>query len=296
MRVLIVGASGQIGHALYRRMARHHDVSGTYNGLVVDPRFTDLDVCDAALTAAVVRAARPEVVVLTAALTHVDRCETEPDLAERVNVGGTRHVLGAARACGARVVYFSTDYVFDGRGGPYREDDPPRPINAYGLTKLAAEELVRAAGPEHLVVRVTNVYGWEPQGKNFVMRLIGRLGRGEAMRLPTDQVASPTYVENLAEAVQELIEAGRGGVYNVVGPDLLDRYRFGLLAAEVFGLDHSLLVPVTTPELGQAAPRPLLGGLVIDKARQALRTRLLGAREGLEEMKREAPRGVEVLP
>jgi len=183
-------------------------------------------------------------------------------------------------------VYFSSDYVFDGTAGPYSEDDPPSPTSAYGRTKLAGEEVVREIAADHLIVRTTGVYGWEQQGKNFVMRLIRELGDGRTLKVPTDQIGSPTYASNLVQAVRELLQHRKVGTYNIAGCQLVDRYHFALAVARVFGLRADLLTPVSTAELGQDAPRPLQAGLKVDKAKREITTPLLGYEAGLEAMKK----------
>lgn len=202
-----------------------------------------------------------------------------------MNVEGTANLVRAAGEAGARLVYFSSDYVFDGRDGPYTEDDTPNPISVYGEAKLAAERFIQEHLPDHLIVRVTVVYGWERQGKNFVMGLIRRLSQGEMMRVPGDQIGSPTYADNLVAAVLELAAHGQRGVFHVAGSELMDRYTFACLAADTFGLDRAGLLRVTTAELGQRAARPLRAGMKIDKVRSVVRTPLLAPAEGLRCMR-----------
>jgi dTDP-4-dehydrorhamnose reductase len=222
-------------------------------------------------------------------MTNVDRCQTEPQESHAVNVGGTANVAGACRAAGCRMVFVSTDYVFDGSAGPYSEDDPPRPISEYGVQKLAGEHLVSTGVPGWLIVRTTVVYGWEAQGKNFVQRLVKSLKAGQKVRVPRDQVGSPTYAPNLADAMAELGEKRAQGVFNVAGNELASRYDFAVFAATVFGLDPGLLEPVETSALGQPAPRPLKAGMKVEKAQAVLDTRLLGYREALPLMAAAVP-------
>ncbi|MEB2284446.1 MAG: SDR family oxidoreductase [Myxococcales bacterium] len=283
MPTLIIGASGLVGGALRNEFP---DATGTYLRHA-GPGLVPLDITDAAAVDALVARVRPELILLPAAQPAVDRCELDPDESERVNVGGTGNVARAAARLGARLVYFSSDYVFDGAAGPYEVDAAPCPINVYGRHKLAAETLVRAAVADHLIARVSGVYGYQPDGKNFVMAL-ARLGAaGERMRVPSDQWGTPTYAPSLAAAVRELAASGHRGIVHPAGPDYLTRIDFARLAAEVFGYDDAFLVPVTTPELEQPAARPLRAG-VDNRSTQALlrTTRLAGAREGLCDMRR----------
>jgi dTDP-4-dehydrorhamnose reductase len=184
------------------------------------------------------------------------------------------------------MLFFSSDYVFDGLHGPYGEDAPVCPISEYGRQKAAAEQAIRQLLPcAHVIVRTTVVFGWEREGKNFVHRLVRNLRAGQPIRAPREQIGSPTYVVNLAGAVVELGERRLWGTWNIVGSELMGRYHFSLLAAEVFGLDASLIQPVSTEHLNQKAPRPLQAGLKIDKARSVLMTELWPAKRGLEHMR-----------
>ncbi|MCK6556443.1 NAD(P)-dependent oxidoreductase [Candidatus Binatia bacterium] len=282
MRTLIIGASGFIGGVLHETFGP--GTAGTYFNHPVDG-LLPLDIRDAAAVGRLVAEVRPALVVHPAAQPHVDWCEEHTEESYAVNVAGTRNVAAAARAAGARYVFFSTDYVFNGHDGPYREDSTPDPINVYGRHKLAAEQAIAATLDDHLIVRVCGVYGFERAAKNFVMALLGRSRRGETMYVPLDQWGTPTYVEDLAAAVRELATAEHRGVWNVVGAEFLDRVSFARLVCAVFDLDPGFLQPRTTAELGQKAPRPLRGGLVIDKARAVLKSPLRGPREGLEQLK-----------
>jgi dTDP-4-dehydrorhamnose reductase len=217
----------------------------------------------------------------------VDACEINPEKCWAINVEGVSNVIHVAKEIGAKVVFFSTDYVFDGQCGPYSEADEPHPINVYGKAKLFAERVVEETLEDYLIVRVNALYGWELERKNFVMGLIERLSGGQEMRVPVDQVGCPTYAENLVDAILELVDLKQRGILHVAGNCPMNRYEFACTAAEIFGLNKSLLVPIKTPELEQKAPRPLKAGLRIEKAQQILSTRLLGPREGLGLMKRE---------
>jgi dTDP-4-dehydrorhamnose reductase len=282
MRVLIVGASGFIGGAL--QLVFGDDAVGTYFNHPVD-RMRQLDIRDAAAVRRAVGDVRPDLIIHPAAQPHVDWCEDHPQESYDINVAGTRHVVEAARAAGARYVFFSTDYVFNGAAGPYREGAETDPLNVYGRHKLEAERLIAATLQDFLIVRVCGVYGVERQGKNFVMALRAHGRRGEPMNVPSDQWGTPTFGDNLADAVKELALSAHSGIYHVVGPEHLDRVSFARLACEVFELDPRFLQPRTTAELNQRARRPLRGGLDANKARGVLVTPLVAPRRGLELMK-----------
>jgi dTDP-4-dehydrorhamnose reductase len=301
MRALVIGASGQVGNALCAALiSRGHAVAGTYRR-TGDPsrRFVDafaaarssspalwqLDVTDHAGAARLVADVRPEWVFCPAGLTHVDYCEDHPEEAARVNRDAPAALARAAAAIGAGFVWYSSDYVFDGRAGPYAEGDAPNPLSVYGRTKLEGERAVLDASPRALVVRSTGVYGPEPQEKNFVYQLLRRLGAGQRMPVPGDQVSTPTYNRDLAAASVMLAEREAHGIYHVAGPSLLDRHAFAVLAAGIFALDATLVVAAKTADLGQRAARPLRGGLRVGRVAEAVTARLLAPVDGLAAMR-----------
>lgn len=286
-RALVIGASGLVGGYLLVVLAeRGHRVWGTFRSSRA-PHLVPLDVLDREGVTSVVRRLRPDVVFHPAAIADVEWCERHPDESFRVNVTGLGHVIDAAVSAEARVVYFSTEYVFDGSAGPYSEEDAPHPLSVYGRHKLAGEAMVLERVPGGLALRTTVVYGWERRGKNFVQRLMAELGAGRQVRVPVDQVSSPTYVVDLVEAACELAERGCAGVYHVAGTQRADRHTFALAVAETFGLDRRLIVGVPTADFGQKAPRPLRAGLDVARLRRRLGWAPSGYGEGLARMKRE---------
>ncbi len=274
MKALVIGATGLVGGQLLRALAAsRQEAVGTYHAHR-GPNLLQLDVRDARAVRECVARTGADVVYLPASLTNVDYCETHPDESFALNVAGVRNV----EETGARVVYFSSDYVFAGDEGPYRESDPMRPLSVYGQHKALAEQLL---SPDALIIRTTVVYGWEVLGKNFVYRLWHTLRDGNELRVPADQIGSPTYAPNLARAAVALEQKGARGVYHVVGPRRASRYEFALEAARAFELNGGLIRPVSTAELGQPAPRPLNGGMICDKALAELAFPLIDYRAGL---------------
>jgi len=285
MRAFVIGASGQVGGCLLEAFrASGHDTLGTHAQHPMDG-LAHLDVTDHAAVDRAVSAARPDWVLCPAGLTHVDRCEEHPAEAFAINRDGPLAAARSAARAGAGFVYFSTEYVFDGQRGPYAEDDAAHPISVYGQSKWEGERAVLEAMPGALIVRTTVVYGPDRQEKNFVYQLIRNCRSGQGMRIPADQVSSPTYNVDLARAIVELCERKLGGVYHLVGDGVIDRFAFAGIACEVFELDGSRLTPVTTAELGQKAARPLKAGLVIAKAKSVLKTPLRSPEAGLRAMR-----------
>lgn len=294
MRALVIGASGQVGAALGVRLAaRGHRVIGTH-ARTPTPSTRSLDFTDPAATERIIDESRPDWIFCAAGLIHVDFCEDAPAEAYRANRDAPAAAARLAARRGARFIYYSTEYVFDGQAGPYAETDRTNPLSVYGRSKLEGEQAVLQAHPGGLVIRTTVVYGPDPQGKNFVYQLLRRLRAGQRMTVAVDQRSSPTYNEDLAGASVELAERGVQGVIHVAGPDILDRYAFARTACEVFALDPAFLTPATTAQLGQRASRPLHAGLRTDRARALLKTPLRGAREGLEAMRRALAEGASV--
>jgi dTDP-4-dehydrorhamnose reductase len=281
-RALVLGASGLVGSHLHRvGLERGTEVVGTTHAQEI-AGLLPLDVRDGDAVLRLLRDVRPGVVLHAAASPNVDACEADPTGTSEVNVGGVRSVAQAAREVGARLVFLSSDYVFDGSAGPYVEDDAVHPIQEYGRQKVRAEELCRALLPDaHLILRVTVVYGWERQGKNFVARLVRTLGAGQRMRVPADQVGSPTLAGDLAAAAWDLAERDALGTLHLAGSDRVDRLAFARAAARAFGLDEGLLDGAATAELGQPAPRPLRAGMVSARAERILGRRMLGIDDGL---------------
>jgi CDP-6-deoxy-D-xylo-4-hexulose-3-dehydrase len=287
VKALVIGASGLVGGALVRVLERNGaDVVGASRSRPV-PGGLLLDVRDAEAVAAAFAAVQPALAFLAIVPPGgVDACEDHPQEAAALQVDGTRHVAEAAARHGARLVYFSTDYVFDGKAGPYAETDEPRPLNVYGATKLEAERLVSALVPRHLIVRTTTVFGWDRASRNFAMQVSERLGAGQPLRVADDQWANPTLAEYLAEATVQLVGRETTGIVNVVGRDRMARSDLARALARAMALDPDLVVPVSTVALGQRAARPLQGGLVTRRLEDLLGTAPLDLDESLKRFRR----------
>ncbi len=274
---LIVGASGMVGGQLMQLgQQRGLTVAGTYSSFAV-PDLHPLDASDDAAVQNLVSSLEPRVIFLPAAFTNVDACERDPDLSQRINVTAMENVARACQRCNAKLVSFSSDYVFDGLDGPYSEDAVPNPVNVYGRHKLEAEGIAVSVGA--LVLRTNGVYGAEVQGKNFVLRLVQGLRSGQTWRIPVDQFGNPTLASDLARAAWDGLALS--GVYHAAGSHFCDRYAFALEIARIFDLDPAQLEAVGTPSLNQAALRPLRGGLISLRLEQALGWGFHGL-EGLE--------------
>ncbi|MES3025501.1 MAG: dTDP-4-dehydrorhamnose reductase [Pseudomonadota bacterium] len=207
MKILVTGRSGQVGYELERSL------QGL--GEVVALDRSQMDLADLDQVREVIRALKPGLIVNPAAYTAVDKAESEPELALRVNAHAPAVMAEEARALGAAMIHYSTDYVFDGtKATPYTEDDPTAPINVYGATKLAGEQAIQAAGIDHLILRTSWVYG--ARGKNFLLTMLRLAAEREELRIVADQHGAPTWCRTIADTTahivaQSLARAGSGG-------------------------------------------------------------------------------------
>ena len=283
-QALVLGASGQVGQALAQELAsRGWDWEGSFHEHAeVSPKLFKLDLADLDSIEAEVLARKPSAVFLPSGWTWVDGCEDDPERAFLINAHAPEAAARAAARLNAALVYYSTEYVFGREGGPYDELRATQPLGAYGASKLEGERRVSGAWPAALLLRTTVVYGPEPQGKNFIYQLQKNLKAGKEMRLPVDQVSSPSYNRDLARASVDLVERRLSGIWNVAGPDQINRYQFGVLAARILGLDPALLKPARTSELGQKAARPLRAGLLSGKLSKTLGWSPRSAQAGLQ--------------
>jgi dTDP-4-dehydrorhamnose reductase len=251
-----------------------------------------MDITDRESVAKVLRSAGPELVLLPAAMTNVDQCEREPDRAYGINMEGTLNVAAECLNIGAKLVYVSTDYVFNGmRPGRYHEFDTPDPLGVYARSKLEGERVTMDASPDNLVCRVSVVYGWNRVGRkdNFVTWIVRSLSNRQPIRLYHDQRVSPTYAPAAARDILDLALKGASGAYHTSGPDCLSRYDIGLMVAEEFGLNGKLITAVSTEEMPTLATRPARSCLAVDQAEAELERPMLSLKQGLEEMKKIMP-------
>ncbi len=291
MKLLVTGASGLLGSKLCELATRKdHEVYAVY--LRHKPSHGTAIQCDASNANAlrdVFAHTKPEAVVHAAALTDVDKCELEKELAWRINVKGTENIARLCKDHQAFLVYVSTDYVFDGEKGMYKETDRPAPINYYGTTKLKGEEAVKNSTDGCCIVRPSVIYGSTPAtGKiNFALWLLNNLERREKVKIVTDQRISPTLNTSLANMILEVLERRLTGIFHLAGATRLDRHEFADLLAQTFNLDPTLMTPVSSKEISWVAKRPKDSSLDVDKAKHTLRHKPLKIHEALEKLKEE---------
>jgi len=255
MRVLVTGAAGQLGREVTAVFSRAGDD-------VTACDQTAFDLADREQVLQVIGAVAPEAVVHAGAWTDVDGCEQDPDRADAVNALGTRHVAEAARSCGARICYVSTDYVFDGTADrPYREWDATNPLSVYGRSKLAGEA---ALGPADTLVRTSWVCG--QYGRNFVKTILAKAREGQRLTVVDDQHGCPTFAEDLAGMIRRLVVDHRPGLFHVTNQGATTWFDFARSVVEAAGLDIDLVQPITTAEMQPPRPAPRPGFSVLDNA------------------------------
>jgi dTDP-4-dehydrorhamnose reductase len=290
MKVLITGCLGLLGQRLVEH--RPEDVEVIVTDLSLDPQFMPTALyrpCDLTQRAQVddlFEQEQPDHVINTAAFTNVDGAEDEPELCRLINVAAVENLAHACRRQQASICQISTDYIFDGQNGPYSENAIPHPLGAYGQSKWAAEQVLLEAAVPFAIARTMVLYGHSRNKRpEFVGWLINKLKNRESVRIVTDQIGNATLNDEFAIALWQLTRHSFRGIVNVAGREIMSRYDFSLRIAGVFGLDASLITPITTADLHQKAPRPLRSGLIVDKAVNELDLLLSDMDGGLKKYK-----------
>lgn len=291
MRILITGANGFLGHYLSGQLIeKGHEVIATGKGdcrLHMEGhtsfQYVSMDFTDPFAVHDVFEKYKPEVVVHAGAMSKVDECEQNQWQAYVTNVEGTVTMLLNAEEHHCFFVFVSTDFIFDGEQGMYREDDLPGPVNFYGKTKLEAEEAVKEYEYDWAIVRTILVYGKPVTGKANILSIVKeKLEKGEAYHVVNDQVRTPSFVEDLAAGIVSVIERKAKGIYHLSGEDILTPYEMACKVADHLGLNKSLIKKVTAENFSQPAKRPLKTGFVIDKAKKKLGFHPVSFEEGMQ--------------
>jgi len=246
VKTMVVGSRGMLGTELMQALAPHAPLGLDQPELdITDSRACEARVCEFC----------PDVIINAAALTDVDYCEWHEAEALRVNGEGAGNLAAAARTVGAVIVYYSTDYVFDGiRDTGYLEEDAPNPLSVYGRSKLQGEERVRSLCPDHMILRTSWLFG--RHGRNFISTIVNAARNGQALRIVNDQRGSPTYAVDLAARTRALVESGCRGTYHVTNNGTCTWYELALRSVECAHLAGTRLEPVSSSQFPRPAPRP----------------------------------------
>jgi dTDP-4-dehydrorhamnose reductase len=291
-RILITGANGMLGQRLIKFFKQRNDIQILAASLEEKPVFNDVDFIRFDISKReevkdIIYDFYPDIILNTAAFTNVDLSETEREAAWKINVKGVEYLADGARVLDAHLIHISTDYIFDGTKGPYSEKDKPNPLGYYGRTKLASENALKISGSIHTILRTNVLYGIADSRPDFVRWLFGSLTEQKQVRIVTDQINNPTFIDDLVQAISKIMEFKRTGIYNIGGREFLSRYEFSLRIAEFFDLDSSLIIPIKTAELNQPAKRPLKSGLYTLKAQSEIGYKPHSINESLAIMKNE---------
>jgi dTDP-4-dehydrorhamnose reductase len=285
-KVLLIGASGQLGRALWAEFEGRCDLVGTGLRSRAMGQLS-LDLGDPMGTVGYLDEVRPEWILLAGAYCNVDGAEAEPGRCLAVNAEGPAAVAAWARTRGAFVVFYSTDSVFDGERERYVETDPTQPLNVYSESKVRGEAVIRQILPErHLILRTAWLYGPNEPRRNFILRFIDEARAGRAVPVPDDQWGSPTYTEDLAAATRWLLERGASGTFHATGPEFVSRVELTRRVCRHFELDPAAIRPTPTSRLGQVAKRPLANRLDCSKLLAAGVPVFRGVDEGLAALRR----------
>jgi dTDP-4-dehydrorhamnose reductase len=258
MRILLTGAAGRLGGRLVKVLAeRKHHVSGID---IVGEDVDKVDVSNFEAARDYVGGVRPNLIIHPAAWTDVDGCAREPEKAIAINGFGTQHIALAATAVGAGILYVSSNEVFDGEAKrPYREYDVTNPVNPYGYSKWVGERAIVNINPRHYIVRTSWLFAHG--GKNFIQAILNGAQAGKPLRVVANEVANPTYNDDLADAIASLVETERYGIYHLVNEGACSRYTFARYALDRAGYQDTPITPISSHEWPRPSKPPMYGGL-----------------------------------
>lgn len=290
MKILITGSNGLLGQKLVHLLKNDPEVDliATARGenrlnSKEAYRYRSMDISNLQNVLEVFEAEKPDAVIHTAAMTHVDVCEDDKEGCLKLNVEAVQYILAACSTYSCHLTHLSTDFIFDGSKGPLTEEEEPRPVSFYGESKLRAEQLIQASTVPHAILRTVLVYGVAENmsRSNIVLWAKGALEKGDPIKVVDDQYRTPTLAEDLAQGCSLAAKAKAQGVYNISGPDFYSIIDMVREIARFWKLDESLINPLSSAELNQTAARPPKTGFIIDKAINELGYKPHSFKEGL---------------
>lgn len=292
MNILITGITGLLGKYLVETSKASDDLSGVYLGNyqmqdAKNLKYYNLDVQDKNALKKLFKDNVIEIVIHAAGIADVDFCERHYKIAYRSNVLGTQNIIKLCKMHKTKLVYISTNAVFDGENPPYKEEDKVNPINKYGLIKLECEKRVKEAFEKYIIIRPILLYGWNHrrERKNLVTFLLEKLSGAGVVNMVTDIYDNPLFSYHCAQAIWSILEKGRYGIYHIAGKDIVNRYDYALMVADIYGLDRSLIRPVKNSFFNGIAPRPKNTSYDTSKLQKEIGFLPLGLRQGLQMMK-----------
>lgn len=285
-RLLITGASGLLGSKLQKIAEGKFNLILLHNTRPLSPNSLELNITNQKEVTKLFNDLKPEIVIHTASETNVDKCELQKEHAWKTNVEGTCNIARACKEIDAKLAYISTDYVFDGEKGNYKEEDKPNPISYYGITKLEGENQVIQNCNDHVILRTSVIYGWHQWKQNFATWVINQLRQNKEITVVDDHYNTPTLADNLAEMTIETLQSDLHGLYHASGIEKISRYDFAIQIAGTFRLNPNLVKPIKMSQLtAWVAKRPRNSSLNMDKIQKHLKTKPLNITDGLNKMK-----------
>jgi dTDP-4-dehydrorhamnose reductase len=292
-RILVVGANGMLG----QRVLEFYSILSDYELLATSVEdklvfenieYIQADISERNEIKKVIYDFCPDYIINAAAYTNVDKSETEREVAWKINVKGVEYLSESARVLDSHLIHISTDYVFDGKNGPYTENDIPNPLGYYARTKLASENVLKISGTKYTILRTNVLYGTAKYSRpDFVKWVVDSLRAKKEIKIVDDQINNPTFIDDLVQGINKIVELRKEGIYNVGGNEFLSRYDFTIIIANYFNLDKSLIKKIKTEDLNQPARRPLKSGLITIKAQSELGYKPHTILQSLELMKSE---------
>ena len=264
--LLITGAYGQLGDACVKFLKNNYNI--TLSGVSPSDGGVHLDIRSKSSIEKVLSNIDPDVILNLAALTDVDGCELDLQKAKDINVSGVKNLC---RGFSGHFIQISTDYVFDGKSGPYSEEDEPNPKSVYGKTKLFADNWLLDNYSKSTIIRTNILYSYTKRTKaSFLKWVVDSLNDNQNIKVVNDQWNNPTWTESLSSVISKIIDNQAFDLYHYGDRDILNRFDFSILISKVFNLDSSLIMPISSDELNQIAPRPRKSGLITKKIESEL--------------------------
>jgi len=292
-RILVVGANGMLGQRVLELYSSNNDFELLATSVEDKLVFENIDYVQSDISnrneiKKAIYDFCPDFIINAAAYTNVDKSESERELTWKINVKGVEYLSDAARVLDSHLIHISTDYIFDGKDGPYTENDIPNPLGYYARTKLASENTLKISGSRNTILRTNVLYGTAKFSRpDFVKWVVDSLRAKKEIRIVDDQINNPTFIDDLVQGINKVVELRKEGIYNIGGDEFLSRYDFTIMIAEFFKLDKSLIKRIKTEDLNQPARRPLKSGLITIKAQSELRYKPHTILQSLELMKSE---------
>jgi len=287
MKIMIIGGSGFIGSYFVKSFSKkNNDVK--YLFLKNQPPYSNgfqLDITNRENIKKFFQKNKSDLIILSSALTNVDLCETNPDLAQMINVQGTQNIIDSCKFFNSKILYISTSAVFDGSKSLYNETDKPNPTSVYGTTKLEGEKIVIESGISFLILRTDQPFGWTEkwQHANSVTRVIESLKKNESFNEISDWFNTPTYVPDFVNATNHLIEKKVEGIFHLVGSDYINRYEWAHKVAKIFRLNNELIQKINSSELKLPVKRNNVH-LSNKKLKDKIGYKMIGVEKGIENM------------